>query len=69
MVDGESMSPGERVRRLDEGLDVLDRLLSGQTEPFAGEFTKYDRASVAPGCVQAPSPLSLLRRSESALSR
>jgi alkanesulfonate monooxygenase SsuD/methylene tetrahydromethanopterin reductase-like flavin-dependent oxidoreductase (luciferase family) len=56
MVDGESMPPGERVRRLDEGLDVLDRLLSGNVEPFAGEFTRYDRASVAPGCVQAPRP-------------
>jgi alkanesulfonate monooxygenase SsuD/methylene tetrahydromethanopterin reductase-like flavin-dependent oxidoreductase (luciferase family) len=56
MVDGELMPPGERVRRLDEGLDVLHRLLSGNTEPFAGEFTRYDRASVAPGCVQAPRP-------------
>lgn len=56
MVGGESMPPGERVRRLDEGLEVLDRLLSGHTEAFAGEFTSYDRASVAPGCVQTPRP-------------
>ena len=56
MVDGELMSPGERVRRLDEGLDVLDRLLSGNIDPFAGGFTRYDLASVAPGCVQTPRP-------------
>jgi alkanesulfonate monooxygenase SsuD/methylene tetrahydromethanopterin reductase-like flavin-dependent oxidoreductase (luciferase family) len=50
------MTAPERVRRLAEGLEVLDRLLRGDTTSFAGEFTGYARAEVAPGCVQRPRP-------------
>ncbi len=51
-----AIPPAERVRRLDEGLEVLDRLLRGDTSPFDGEFTRYDHAEVVPGCVQDPRP-------------
>jgi alkanesulfonate monooxygenase SsuD/methylene tetrahydromethanopterin reductase-like flavin-dependent oxidoreductase (luciferase family) len=50
------MSPGERVARLAEGTAVIDRLLRGNVTPFAGRFTRYEAASMAPGCVQAPRP-------------
>jgi alkanesulfonate monooxygenase SsuD/methylene tetrahydromethanopterin reductase-like flavin-dependent oxidoreductase (luciferase family) len=50
------MAASERVRRLAEGLEVLDRLLSGNTNSFTGEFTGYEHAEVAPGCVQRPRP-------------
>lgn len=56
MVGCFDMPAAERVRRLAEGLEVLNRLLSGATEPFAGEFTTYDHAVVAPGCIQSPRP-------------
>ncbi len=49
--------PGdERIQRLEEGLVVLDRLLRGDLEPFTGQFTNYDAAQTAPGCVQRPRP-------------
>lgn len=50
------MTASERVRRLAEGLEVLDRLLCGNTKSFAGEFTSYEHAATAPGCVQRPRP-------------
>jgi alkanesulfonate monooxygenase SsuD/methylene tetrahydromethanopterin reductase-like flavin-dependent oxidoreductase (luciferase family) len=50
------MSPGERVARLAEGVRVIDRLLRGDLTPFAGTFTNYEKASMAPGCVQTPRP-------------
>ena len=50
------MPPGERVARLAEGAAVIDRLLRGDITPFAGRFTRYEAASMAPGCVQAPRP-------------
>jgi alkanesulfonate monooxygenase SsuD/methylene tetrahydromethanopterin reductase-like flavin-dependent oxidoreductase (luciferase family) len=56
MLDTFTMPSGERVRRLDEGLVVLDRLLRGDTQPFSGEFTSYQQAEVAPGCAQQPRP-------------
>jgi hypothetical protein len=37
-------------------VEVLDRLLSGRTERFEGEFTTYDHAEVSPGCIQSPGP-------------
>jgi alkanesulfonate monooxygenase SsuD/methylene tetrahydromethanopterin reductase-like flavin-dependent oxidoreductase (luciferase family) len=50
------MPPRERVARLAEGAAVIDRLLRGDITPFAGRFTRYEAASMAPGCVQAPRP-------------
>ena len=50
------MPPGERVARLAEGAAVIDRLLRGDVTPFAGRFTRYEAASMAPGCVQVPRP-------------
>src|SRR6266508_371965 len=50
------MPPGERVARLAEGAAVIDRLLRGGVTPFVGRFTRYEAASMAPGCVQAPRP-------------
>jgi alkanesulfonate monooxygenase SsuD/methylene tetrahydromethanopterin reductase-like flavin-dependent oxidoreductase (luciferase family) len=50
------MSPAERVARLAEGTAVIDRLLRGDVTPFAGRFTRYEAASMAPGCVQVPRP-------------
>ena len=56
MMGMADMPAGERVRRLAEGLEVLHRLLSGDTDPFTGQFTCYQHAEVAPGCVQQPRP-------------
>jgi alkanesulfonate monooxygenase SsuD/methylene tetrahydromethanopterin reductase-like flavin-dependent oxidoreductase (luciferase family) len=50
------MPPGERIARLAEGTAVIDRLLRGDVTPFAGRFTQYEAASMAPGCVQTPRP-------------
>jgi alkanesulfonate monooxygenase SsuD/methylene tetrahydromethanopterin reductase-like flavin-dependent oxidoreductase (luciferase family) len=44
MADALDMPPGERISRLAEGADVLNRLLSGDTAPFVGRFTRYDHS-------------------------
>ncbi len=51
-----AMPARERIGRLREGTQVLDRLLRGDVSPFAGTYTAYAAAEVAPGCVQAPRP-------------
>lgn len=48
------MANRERVDRLEEGLQVVDRLLRGDRSAFTGRFTRYDAAATAPGCVQQP---------------
>lgn len=48
------MSGSERVARLDEGLQVIDRLLRGDTTPFQGRFSSFEVAAMAPGCVTSP---------------
>ncbi len=48
------MPPKERVDRLDEGVQVIDRLLRGDVSPFKGTFVDYESAVMAPGCVQEP---------------
>lgn len=54
--DVASMTARERVDRLDEGLVVVDRLLTGDTRPFSGVFSTYSVAAIAPGSVQRPRP-------------
>jgi alkanesulfonate monooxygenase SsuD/methylene tetrahydromethanopterin reductase-like flavin-dependent oxidoreductase (luciferase family) len=50
----------ERVDRLEEGTEVIDRLLRGDLTDFSGRFTRYESAAMAPGCVQQPRlPLAL----------
>lgn len=44
----------ERVDRLEEGTQVIDRLLRGDVSDFSGQFTSYENAAMAPGCVQSP---------------
>jgi len=49
-----TMLPGERVDRLQESITVVDRLLRGDLAAFSGRFASYERAAMAPGCVQRP---------------
>jgi alkanesulfonate monooxygenase SsuD/methylene tetrahydromethanopterin reductase-like flavin-dependent oxidoreductase (luciferase family) len=54
------MGAKERVDRLEEGTVVIDRLLRQDVSDFGGQFTQYENATMAPGCVQQPRlPLSL----------
>jgi alkanesulfonate monooxygenase SsuD/methylene tetrahydromethanopterin reductase-like flavin-dependent oxidoreductase (luciferase family) len=46
----------ERVDRLEEATQVIDQLLRGDVSDFAGQFTEYENAAMAPGCVQQPRP-------------
>jgi alkanesulfonate monooxygenase SsuD/methylene tetrahydromethanopterin reductase-like flavin-dependent oxidoreductase (luciferase family) len=48
------MSNKERVDRLEEGVEVIDRLLRQDVETFSGEFTQFSSAAMAPGSVQDP---------------
>lgn len=47
--DVTGMPATERVARLEESLVVLRRLLDGDTSAFAGAFTQYEGAAMAPG--------------------
>ena len=50
----------ERVDRLEEGTQIIDRLLRGDLHDFTGQFWQYESAAMAPGCVQQPRvPLAL----------
>ena len=49
-----AMPDQERVDRLDEGVQVIDRLLRGELSPFKGTFSCYESAAMAPGPVQDP---------------
>ncbi len=54
------MGAKERTDRLEEGTQVIDRLLRQDTADFSGQFTQYENAAMAPGCVQKPRlPLAL----------
>jgi len=56
MMDVFEMPVSERVSRLGEGVEVINRLLRGDTTSFEGRYTRYDEAHTAPGCVQQPRP-------------
>jgi len=62
------MQSGERVARLDEGAAVIDRLLRGDVTTFAGRLTRYEAASMAPGCMQSPRvPITIAANGDGAL--
>jgi len=44
----------ERVDRLEEGVQVIDRLLRQDESAFDGQFTQYDSAAMSPGSFQEP---------------
>ncbi|MCF8569341.1 LLM class F420-dependent oxidoreductase [Gordonia sp. HY002] len=49
-------SPGERIRRLDESLTILDRLMRGETVDFDGEFYTINNLTGTPRPRQGPRP-------------
>lgn len=53
---GHAMSVAERAARLDEGLDVLLGLLSGEQVDHAGEHYRVDGVRFLPPPVQQPRP-------------
>jgi alkanesulfonate monooxygenase SsuD/methylene tetrahydromethanopterin reductase-like flavin-dependent oxidoreductase (luciferase family) len=53
---GETMDLRERAARLDEGLEVLDRLLQGETLTFAGQYYSAKDVTLQPRPVQQPRP-------------
>ncbi len=49
-----ALSPAARVARLAEFVDLLDRLLTGPSTTYAGEWYTAVDARMIPGCVQRP---------------
>ena len=56
MLGGEVWEPPERVRRLDEAVGLLDRLLRNPETTYAGHYYRADAALMYPGTVQRPRP-------------
>ncbi|MFT4085534.1 MAG: LLM class flavin-dependent oxidoreductase, partial [Gordonia sp. (in: high G+C Gram-positive bacteria)] len=48
--------PGERIRRLDEALTILDRLMRGETVDYDGEFYQIKGLEGTPRPRQGPRP-------------
>lgn len=68
--DAAGIDPATRFRRLDEGLEVLRLLFTGQPVQFDGEFTRFDRVALSPPPVQAGGPpIWLGGRKEKAVRR
>lgn len=49
-------TPGERIRRLDEALTILDALMRGETVDFEGEFYRIRGLEGSPRPRQGPRP-------------
>ncbi|MGO3324990.1 LLM class F420-dependent oxidoreductase [Gordonia sp. (in: high G+C Gram-positive bacteria)] len=49
-------TPGERIRRLDEALTILDRLMRGERVDFDGEFYTINNLEGTPRPRQGPRP-------------
>ena len=56
MVGIPDWEPSERVARLAEYVQVVDRLLRDEVSTFAGEFYRIDEAIMNPRPVQSPRP-------------
>jgi alkanesulfonate monooxygenase SsuD/methylene tetrahydromethanopterin reductase-like flavin-dependent oxidoreductase (luciferase family) len=54
VLGGEQLGPGDRATRLEEFVEVLDRLLRDGEASFDGTWFTVDAAQVLPGCVQRP---------------
>ncbi len=49
-------SPGERIDRLNESLEIICRLLQGEAVNFQGEHYSVNGAELLPACLQSPRP-------------
>jgi alkanesulfonate monooxygenase SsuD/methylene tetrahydromethanopterin reductase-like flavin-dependent oxidoreductase (luciferase family) len=67
-VEACGIDPRTRGRRMDEALDIVRRLLTGETVSHQGEFFQLDRARLRPVLAE-PVPLVVGGRSEAALRR
>jgi alkanesulfonate monooxygenase SsuD/methylene tetrahydromethanopterin reductase-like flavin-dependent oxidoreductase (luciferase family) len=67
-VEACGIDPRTRGRRMDEALDIVRRLLTGETVSHQGEFFQLDQARLRPVLAE-PVPLVVGGRSEAALKR
>ena len=54
VLGGEQPSPATRTTRLEEFVDVLDRLLRQPATSYQGTYYSVDDARMIPGCIQQP---------------
>ena len=52
----QGMSPKERGARLAEGIQIIQRLLSGESVTIDGKFSKLDNVVIRPPALQRPHP-------------
>ena len=60
---------GERGARTNEALEVLRRLLTGETVSFEGRFTRFQEGRISPAPIQKPLPIWVAGRKEAAMKR
>lgn len=61
-------TPRERAARLKEFTVVVERLLSGNVDDYAGTYYSYEQVAMTPGPVQAPIPLIVAANAPEALA-
>jgi alkanesulfonate monooxygenase SsuD/methylene tetrahydromethanopterin reductase-like flavin-dependent oxidoreductase (luciferase family) len=49
-------SPRERIQRLAEAIEIVDRLLRGEPEPYSGRYYSFSEAVMAVSPAQRPRP-------------
>lgn len=54
VLGGDAWTPGERASRFAEWTELLDRLLTGPTTSFEGDYYTARDVIAEPGCVQRP---------------
>jgi alkanesulfonate monooxygenase SsuD/methylene tetrahydromethanopterin reductase-like flavin-dependent oxidoreductase (luciferase family) len=61
-------TPLERAERLKEFTVVVERLLSGNVDDYAGTYYSYEQVAMTPGPVQVPIPLIVAANAPKALA-
>lgn len=56
MLGQPELTPGQRMRRFEEFVTVLDLVLSQPVSSWQGEWYQVDGARSVPGCLQTPHP-------------
>ena len=67
-VANSGVDPRTRGRRMDDSLDVLHRLLTGEVMSFDGEFFQLEQASIVPA-PSVPIPILVGGRSDAGIRR
>lgn len=56
MIGSENWTTKERVARLREQVEILDKMLGNEVTSYSGKYYRVEEAIMRPGCIQKPRP-------------